>query len=74
MEEKHDKGLRDFSGSKSDDLERRLQVLCLPKLSKGVVYDVQEVCFSRESLASEKYSYHGTEGAVKRRRRGSVNL
>lgn len=43
MQEKKDKGLPDFSGSKSDDLEERLQVVCLPKLSRGVVYDVQEV-------------------------------
>lgn len=43
MQEKEDKGLRDFSGSKSDDLEERLQVVCLPKLSRGVVHDVKEV-------------------------------
>lgn len=43
MKEKEDKGLKDFSGSKSDDLEERLQVVCLPKLSRGVVHDVQEV-------------------------------
>lgn len=43
MQEKEDKGLGDFSGSKSDDLEDRLQVVCLPKLSRGIVYDVQEV-------------------------------
>lgn len=41
--EKEDKGLKDFSGSKSDALERRLQVLCLPNCTRGVVYDVQEV-------------------------------
>lgn len=35
--------MRDFSGSASDDLEERLQVVCLPKLSRGVVYDVKEV-------------------------------
>ena len=44
LQEKKDKGLSDFSGSKSDDLEERLQVVCLPKLSRGVVYDVKEVC------------------------------
>lgn len=41
--EKEDKGLKDFSGSKSDDLERRLQVVCLPNCTRGIVYDVQEV-------------------------------
>lgn len=43
IQEKEDKGLRDFSGPASDDLEERLQVVCLPKLSRGVVYDVKEV-------------------------------
>lgn len=43
IQEKEEKGLRDFSGSASDDLEERLQVVCLPKLSRGVVYDVKEV-------------------------------
>ncbi|CAM9267860.1 unnamed protein product, partial [Ectocarpus fasciculatus] len=42
MQEKEDKGLADFSGSKSDDLEERLQVVCLPKLTRGVVDDVKE--------------------------------
>lgn len=43
IQEKEEKGLRDFSGSTSDDLEERLQVVCLPKLSRGVVYDVKVV-------------------------------
>lgn len=43
MQEKEEKGLVDFSGSKSDDLEEKLQVVCLPKLSRGVIHDVKEV-------------------------------
>ncbi|CAM9968751.1 unnamed protein product, partial [Scytosiphon promiscuus] len=50
MNEKADKGLKDFSGSKSDDLEERLQVVCLPKLSRGVVHDVKEDAFEMDVL------------------------
>ncbi|CAN0066057.1 unnamed protein product [Ectocarpus sp. 4 AP-2014] len=60
MEEKEDKGLADFSGSKSDDLEERLQVVCLPKLTRGVVDDVKEDAFEMDLLqeANLKRGYY----------------
>ncbi|CBJ26024.1 hypothetical protein Esi_0018_0105 [Ectocarpus siliculosus] len=60
MQEKEDKGLADFSGSKSDDLEERLQVVCLPKLTRGVVDDVKEDAFEMDLLqeANLKRGYY----------------
>ncbi|CAB1119965.1 unnamed protein product [Ectocarpus sp. CCAP 1310/34] len=60
MQEKEDKGLADFSGSKSDELEERLQVVCLPKLTRGVVDDVKEDAFEMDLLqeANLKRGYY----------------
>lgn len=61
IQEKEDKGLRDFSGSKSDDLEERLQVVCLPKLSRGVVHDVKEVRFVLRFVLVGPFATHCCE-------------